>query len=519
MSKAENRVNLGSILAWSAWRYPKRMAILAEGSRRTFQELNERSNRLAQALQGLGVDKGERVGILLTNCPEFLEAYFATAKIGAWTVTLNYRLSGDELVYIINDSTPRVLILGEEFLPVVDSLRPKLHSVAHLRIVGKKTTHPYLEYEEILAKSSPEEPSVPISFEDVQLLMYTSGTTGFPKGAMITHRHLIWNSLSACVYWGLNPEDVTLTISPMFHIAGLHNITIAHLHVGGGVVLLKSFDPVAILKMIEQHRVTTLFMVPSMWRNLLGTPEIAKTDLSSLRFIFSGAAPMSAPLIQSLLEKVCKRYYQGYGLTEAGPNATYLDYPDALRKIGSIGMAFPHMELKIVNDKGEVVPQGEVGEIALRGNQVFQGYYKNPEETHKAFRDGWLLTGDLARMDEEGYLYITDRKKDMIISGGENVYSAEVERVLNLYPKVAETAVVGVPDETWGEAVKAYVILKPGEKAAESELMEFCRGRLAGFKRPKYVEFLEDFPRTSFGKISKRTLRELAKPAKKPQGK
>jgi len=228
---------------------------------------------------------------------------------------------------------------------------------------------------------------------------------------------------------------------------------------------------------------------------------------------------MPASIIQGLLEKVCKRYYQGYGLTEAGPNACYLDYKDALRKIGSIGKPFTHLELKIVNDKGEPVPQGEVGEIALRGNQVFSGYYRNPEETRKVFLEDWFLTGDLAQMDEEGFVYITDRKKDMIISGGENIYSAEVERVLNLHPSVLETAVVGVPDETWGEAVKAYVVLKAGEKATPVELIEFCRGRLAGYKRPKHVEFLEDFPRTSFGKISKRALREFLKISTKTQAK
>lgn len=511
MKKIENRVNIGSLLTWSAWRHSDQVAIIAEEKQLTYRQFNEQANRMAHALRGLGVGEGDRVGILLMNCQEFLVSYFASAKIRSWAVTLNCRLSGGELAYIINDSAPRVLILGEDFLPIIDSIRRQINSVAHYVIVGSKMKPPYLHFEDLLTKSSPEEPSIPAAFEDVQLIMYTSGTTGFPKGAMITHRHLIWNSLSACIYWGLAPEDITLTVAPMFHIAGLHNTTVAHLHVGAGVVLLKAFDPLQVLKMVARHRVTNFFMVPTMWKNLLGTPELSQLDLASLRFIFSGAAAMPASIIQGLLEKVCKRYYQGYGLTEAGPNACYLGYKDALRKVGSIGKPFPHLELKILNDKGEPVAQGDVGEIALRGNQVFSGYYRKPEETRKVFLEDWFLTGDLARMDEEGFIYITDRKKDMIISGGENIYSAEVERVLNLHPSVLETAVVGVRDETWGEAVKAYVVLKPGEKATPGELIEFCRGRLAGYKRPKQVQFLEDFPRTSFGKISKRALREFSK--------
>jgi len=507
-------VLLGDIPKRNAAFYPTKVAVVEGTVKLDFRELNRRINRLANAISGLPCRRGDRVAVLAHNCFQYVELYFACAKAGTPIVPLNYRLSGRELTYILNHSEARALFFGQKYLPVIEEIKRDLEYVAHLVCIDAAPAG-IPHYESLLKMASDAEPEVPLSEEDVAILGYTGGTTGLPKGVMTTHRNVISSCYNCAVEMRLHPETVYLNAPPLFH-AGDAMGMFAFSFVGGTNVVVDSFDPERVLRVIEEQRVTHPLLVPAMILALLRYPDVKKFDLSSLQTIIYGTAPMPfEPLLQALRVFGCG-FAQIYGATETfvpisilKPEDHLVDGPEHLMKrMLSAGRSMIGVEVRIVGDDGKELPPGQIGEIAVRGANVMKGYWKQPELTEEVLKDGWYHTGDMGRMDELQYIYIVDRKKDMIISGGENIYPKEVEDVLFMHPAVADAAVIGVPDEQWGEAVKALVIKKPGMEVTEEELIDHCKRHLASYKKPKSVEFVSELPRSTAGKVLKNVLRE-----------
>jgi len=490
---------------------PDKVALedLAQKARFTYREFNSRCNRLANVLRdSLGVERGDRIAILALNCFQYLEVFFAVAKIGAIVVPVNIRLTGHELQYIVNNCRPKVLILGREFFETVAPLKEDLQIQSYLSIEEKPPVW-LTSYEDLLSQASSRVPEVsqPVSLDDPHVILYTSGTTGYPKGSIQTHGNILWNAVNTNLALDLLSTDITLTGLPLFHTGGLHVMTTPTLHVGGTVVIQKTFDPGEALSLIHNKRVNTVFFVATMWLFMMQHEAFPKTDFSGLRITWSGGAPCPISVIEAYQKKgICFR--QGYGLTEVGPVAMVLGAEDAVRKAGSIGFPPFHSDMRVVDDEDRDVRVGEVGELIFRGPHVTPGYWEDPKATGEAIRNGWFHTGDLAKKDEDGFVYIVDRKKDMIISGGENIYPVEVENVLYRHPKIAEVAIIGVPDEKWGEVGKAIVACKEGQATTEEEILDFLKGKVAKYKIPKSVEFIGSLPRNPAGKVLKRMLRE-----------
>lgn len=479
------------------------------GRRFTYRQLNERANRLANGWRSRwDVEKGDRIAILAKNCPEYIEAFFAAAKLGAILVPVNIRLTGPELSYIFHDCEPRGAVLGEDFLETVAQIMGEISVKNYLLLDGAQadSMHPY---EDFLNLSEPDTPTLDEenSLDDPHVILYTSGTTGYPKGAIQTHGNILFNSVNANVGLDLASTDVTLCGLPLFHTGGLHVMTTPTLHVGGTVVIQRAFDAGEALKIIHEKQVNTIFFVSTMWQFMSQHQDFEKTDFSNLRLAWTGGAPCPLPVIEAYQKKGVA-FRQGYGLTEVGPDAMLLPAEDAVRKAGSIGKPPFHSALRIVDEDDRDVSPMEIGEIIFRGPTVTTGYWNKPEATAEALRSGWFHTGDLAYIDHEGYVFIVDRKKDMFISGGENVYPAEVEKVIFQHPKVADTAVFGVSDARWGEVGHAVVCTKRGESLTEQELVAFLDGKLARFKIPKSVSFADDLPRNPAGKVLKRVMRD-----------
>ena len=489
---------------------PDKVAIIDvdQKKRLTYHELNSRVNRIANAFhERLKAKKGERIAVLSEMRAEYVEMQLAAIKLGVILVPLNSRLTEKDLNYIIDDCEPQSLIFTKHYKRIVELLRPNIGVKNYIIIDSKEGGNGILSWEELIKNSLIFEPKHEevITLNDGCQICYTSGTTGFSKGAITTHGSMIWHAINAIVAWDLTSQDITLNVAPLFHVAGWCQI-IPQL-ITGGTVILKAFQPEEALSLIEKERVTFLGGVSAIWLFMMQSPEFEKTDLRSLRLAWSGGAPLP----KSVFDIYKKRgiiLQQAYGLTEGpwvtGPVSKY----DAFRKYDSIGRPLLFSDIRIVNSQGEDVAVGEVGELIFRGPHMTAGYWNRPEETKEAIRDGWFYTGDLVKMDEEGFIYIVDRKKDMYKSGGENVYPVEVENVLYSYHKVAEVAVIGVPDERWGEVGKAIVVPKPDQKITEEEIIEFCQGKLARYKIPRSVEFLDTLPRTPAGKVLKRELRE-----------
>jgi fatty-acyl-CoA synthase len=494
---------------------PEKTAIIdaATGAKLSYKELDERATRLANYLrESCGVGSGDRISILATNRAEILEAYFAAAKLTAILVPLNYRLTAPELLYILEDCEPGVLLYEREFRPLVLRLR-KAASVEHYLALdneegaeGPDETEPTYEAALLSAKTD----RVEVEHFDAEmpvLIIYTSGTTGRPKGALLSHRMLAWNSLNTNINWDLVSTDITTVHAPLFHTGGLNVLTLPLLHVGATVIILRTFDAARVLELIEEYRCTIFFGVPTMFRMMMEETLFETTDFSSLRYLISGGAPCPIPLIEAF-QKRGVAFTQGYGLTEVGPNCFKLAVEDAVRKAGSVGFPSFHSEARIVDEKGRDVERGQVGELILRGGHVCSGYWQNIEATEAALPGQWFYTGDLARQDAEGYYYIVGRAKDMIISGGENIYPAEVEAVLHDHPAVASAALIGLPDPKWGEMPVAVLIAKQNRALTPDEIVEFCSGKLARYKIPKRVVFVEEFPLLASGKVFKRALVE-----------
>nr|WP_040533836.1 long-chain fatty acid--CoA ligase [Gordonia rhizosphera] len=498
-------MDLGSWIARRSAIGPDRPAITYEGRTQTYAEFSDRVDRMAAALAAGGISPGDRVGYLGLNHPMFLTAMFATARAGATFVPLNFRLTGPELAYILGDAGVHTLFADTDLAERVDSIDTDLPVRRRVAV----TTAPGWETaEDLIMQHEPlREPYHPASSEPA-VIMYTSGTTGRPKGAVLSHGNLFWNNVNALLSFDTVTDDVTYTAAPLFHIGGLNVTTLITLQKGGHVVLAHAFDPQQALADIASHRVTTMFGVPAMFLFMSQVPEFDTADLSSLRYLVCGGAPVPEPLMRRYAERGLK-FAQGYGLTETAPLALVMGLDESERKIGAAGnKVLPLSDVRLVDASNTVVPVGEPGEICVRGPQVMVGYWRNPDATASAIDDdGWFHTGDIGREDEDGYIFVVDRVKDMVITGGENVYPAEVESVLYSHSAVAEVAIVGLPDEKWGEAVTAVVALAPDEKVTLEELREFAADQLAAYKLPLRLEFVDALPRNPSGKVLKFQLR------------
>jgi fatty-acyl-CoA synthase len=502
-------VNIFSILQEAAGASSEALALVDGDRRFTYAEVFERACGLARFLESQGIRPGDRVSILEDNSHVFFEAYFAAAGIGAILNPLNTRLAAREIGAIVSDGGSRWLIAGERFSgPVREIANPPFEGVL---FSGRA-------YEQAIQSCAGELAPAPVKADDVAQLYYTSGTTGRPKGVMLTHKNVCLHAQAAIEELDLCGSDVWGHIAPMFHLADAW-ATFAITRVGGRHVMVQRFDPEGVLRVIERERITISNLIPTMLNLMTKHERIADFDFSSLRVLLSGGAPIAHEVVKSTMQAFGCDYIQTYGMTETSPYLTVSILKEQLKRLppeeqlvfkAKTGRPFKSVELKVVDERGaEVAPDGkQVGEIRVKGETVTPGYWNKPEETRNAFEDGWLCTGDLAVMDREGYVNIVDRKKDMIVSGGENVYSTEVENVLYLHPAVLEAAVFGVPDEKWGEAVRAAVVLKPGHTATPEEIIAFCRDNLAAYKAPKQVDFLDELPKTGSGKISKKSLRE-----------
>lgn len=509
---ASNPHYLGGIGDWTrfhAERSPEREAIVFGKIRLNYRDFNARINQVANALAAQGVTKGDRVAMLLFNSNVFLEVFFACAKLGAIALPLNYRLSPAELQYILDDAQAETLIchqgLQHLISPIYDQTALKHTIVAAME--GEEVSGGP-EYEQVIANSSDAEPTTLVIQDDPLMMMYTSGTTGNPKGALLSHANPTWVAVNTMLSdLALKHDDAALTVAPLFHIGGLAIHTLPAIYIGATMVLHANFDPEETLRTVERERINVLFLLPAMWQMLSRIPDFDTHDLSSLRYLISGGAACPIPVIE-FFQKRGLPFLEGFGMTETTASACVLSNEDAVRKNGSVGKPLIHVQMRIVDPEGNDVPQGETGELVLRGPSIFLEYWNRPEDTAEAFKGGWFHSGDLARQDEEGFYYIVDRKKDMLISGGENVYPTEVEQVIYRHPKVQEVAVIGVPDDKWGEVPMALVVPKPGESLTLEELEEFCRDKLARFKTPKHLVEIDELPRTATGKILKRELRK-----------
>lgn len=489
-------------------RFPEKLAVVYKDKRLTYAEFNKRVNRLAFSLINNGIRKGDRVNTLLYNSNEQLETMFACAKIGAIFVPINYRLSAAEVDYIIQDSASHHLIYDERLENLVTQVREFNPKLDHYIVAGNAPTRTdTVNYEEFINHSNDKEPNFQINLNDIHMMMYTSGTTGKPKGAMLSHGNTVWNAINANHSIPFVEDDSTLTVAPLFHIGGMSTFTTPLIYRGGTIILDDKFDPVWTLELIEEEKITTLFLVPAMWLLLIQVPNFNDYDVSSLRLNVSGGAPCPITVIEFFQERNIP-FFEGFGMTETAPVVAILDSKNCKRKNGSVGKPPMHTEVRVVDPNERDVPVGETGELIIKGPNIMAGYWNNPVATENAIKNGWFYSGDLARFDDEGFLYLVDRKKDMIITGGENVYPVEVEQVLFKHPNIKEVAVIGVPDAKWGESVKAIAVLKDQNKSLTlEEIRQFCDGKLARFKQPIYLELIDELPRNATGKVLKTVLR------------
>ena len=503
--------NLGLFLSKRAFLSPSLEAYVeGDGSfRLTYAELNASCNRLANAFTGAGIERGERVGLLLMNSREFMESYYALAKVGAVVVPLNWRLVADELEFILKDSGTKRLIFGEEFIDTVAQLHArgdKTDVVQWLQVVDQQEVAHFSEsYQSFRDVAAEEEPEVTACDEDMLYIMYTSGTTGLPKGVVHTHNSAIWGLMSIGATAEYEANDRYLACLPMFHVGALTPLAV-NVWRGATSVVMRSFDPVRAWQLIQEEKITTGLAVPAMLNFMVQVPNFDQFDYSSLRWIMTGAAPVPQSLTEHYHE-LGIGLLQVYGLTETCGPACLMDPANALRKPGSTGRAFFHTDVRVVDEDLNDCDNGVAGEVLVKGKHIMREYWNRPEATAETLVDGWLRTGDIATMDDEGFVSIQDRIKDMIISGGENVYPAEIEGVLLSHPDIADAAVIGQNSERWGESPLAIVV-RTSDTLTQAEVLEYCQGRLARFKQPQAAVFIDEVPRNPSGKILKRILRE-----------
>jgi len=511
---------LPDILERAAKRYPDKDALVFKEDKMSFKELKDKVDRLATCLSGFGIKKGDSVAILLPNLSPCVISYYAILRIGAIVVMNNPLYSDRELEHQLNDSGAKALITMDIFGNRMIDLRQKtgIKQIIYTSVLGTevKPAEDVYEWEDILSKTSPSPPAVELSFDDVAMYQYTGGTTGVSKGAMLTHRNLSCN-VQQLASWLISPlkgglkegQGMSLSAPPFFHAFGLTAAMNSSIYLGWTQVMIPRPQPDQLLEAIGKFKPTFIFLVPTMYIGILNHPDFDKVDMKSIKFCGSGAAALPVQVIEKIQKKTGSPLMEGYGMTEASP-ITHVNPFGGLRKPGSVGVPIQNTLSRIVDLKDGItpVPVGEVGEIVFKGPQVMKGYLNMPDETAKALKGGWLHSGDLGKMDEDGYFYVVDRKKDMVVSGGYNVYPKEIEDVYLEHPKVAEAAAIGVPHPTRGEQVKLMLVLKEGKSATEEEMIKYCSDKLAKYKWPTMVEFRSELPKSAVGKILKHVLRK-----------
>ena len=480
----------------------------------TYADLNYRALAIAGYFKRTGLNKGDRVAVLARNCVEYIDLFFAAVKTGIILVPLNVRLSAAELSGMLKQTTPRLLLYEKAFEETVSKLeQDMIEKKVVLKQPSEKTELNADDYQALLESfTAGYENDTTIDPEDPLLLLFTGGTTGPPKAAVISHRAVFFNMLSEAMSWQLGPHTVAPGLLPFFHTGGWNLVTLPTIFAGGRVLISPGFDPELTLKQVEKEKCSFLFAAATMYQMISSLDYFNKADLSSLQFVMSGAAPCPVSVMEPYWNKGII-FVQGYGITEGGPNNLYmpwseLSWQQIREKSQSVGRPFLYCRAKIINDDGNEVNEGEMGELLLSGPVTFSGYWNNPAETEKTLRQGWVHTGDIARQDNEGFYYIADRKKDMYISGGENVFPVEVELAIKSHDQISEAAVVGIPDEKWGETGKAFIVLKPGAELKPEEVKSYLQDKLARYKIPREVSFVEEIPKSSVGKVLKRLLAE-----------
>jgi acyl-CoA synthetase (AMP-forming)/AMP-acid ligase II len=495
-----------SVLAHHAIRAPEKPLAVFEGQTTTYAEMADRSAALASGLADRGVGRGDVVALLSYNCPEMLETVFAANHLGAIAMPINWRLAAPEVRYILEHSGARALVADGDLLDLADEATKGIEGVLVRAVIGPSAADDWTSLADLRAGAID---AVPVGPDDVHRLMYTSGTTGRPKGVMLTHANLAWKNLAHLVEFGFTSADLGLACGPLYHVGALDLTTTTLIAAGATVIVHRAFDAAAVVDEIERSRVTTVWLAPAMVNAIMALPDVEQRDLSSVRVIINGGEKMPIPLIERIQRTFPSAWFaDAYGLTETVSGDTFLDRDSIVTKLGSVGRACLHLDLDIWDEDGRSVPPGEKGEIVLRGPKVFKGYWRDEEATARAFAGGWFHTGDIGVRDEDGYLFIVDRLKDLIISGGENIASSEVERVIYEHEAVLEVAVVARPDERWGEVPIAFVALRDGATVTADELIECCRAQLAKFKVPRDITFVDALPRNPSGKVLKRELRE-----------
>lgn len=500
--------NVMEILENTVKRYPDKVGFIGGDLRLTFKEFDGMVNRIAAGLEKHGIKRGDHVALLLGIQMEFPLSFFALMKLGAIVVPLNTRFKGEELAYEINDSESKVLIVDEEYWPFIDSVRDQLKTIEKIFYNGTHASEGTLPFSLLKGNKEDVFKRAALSESDDAAIMYTSGTTGRPKGAILHQRGFVLTAMLVSDFIQFEPEDKMICCIPLFHITGLSCLMLPPIFSGVACVYMRQFKTKDFLEIMAKEKVTQYMGVINVIWLMVNHPEFDKYDFSSFKTALFGGSPATEEMVRGIFNKLPHiQISVGYGLTECFAIATSMPYEDALRKIKAVGKCLPTVHAKIVDEEGNEVPMGAIGEIALKGAKVFKGYWKNPEATSATIVDGWVYTGDIGKIDEEGFIYVLDRKKDMINRGGEKIYSLEVENVICDNPKVLEVAVVGVPDTVMGEVVKACIAVKPGDSATEEEIKEFCAERLADYKVPKFVEFMDCLPRNPAGKVSKPELR------------
>jgi long-chain acyl-CoA synthetase len=506
-------IPFGEMLWESAQRFPEKIALVFQGQKISYRELDGLANSCANALAKLGVKKGDRVALYMTNRPEYIINLYGIARLGAVFTPMNPTYKEGEIEHQLNDAEASVLIVQESLYPLVRNVRPQLPSLREIVIVGQRAEVGTHLFRDLIRQSSPKHPPQPVLnwAEDLVALPYSSGTTGLPKGVMLTQQNLVANNIQFMSSGRITEQDTLLIFLPFYHIYGIMLLG-GGLYAGATLVIMEAFDLERSLMLAQQYGVTLYYAVPPILVTLDNSARVTQYALPRLRYIMVGAAPLAPDVAQRVQEKMQVSVLQGYGLTEASPvtHMNPVDQGQGRIKLDSVGVAVPNQEQKIVDlETGErELEVGEVGEIYVKGPHVMKGYWKAPEETARVLRDGWLATGDIARMDREGYVYIVDRKKEMIKYKGFSVAPAEVEAVLFQHTAVADCAVIGKPDAEAGEIPKALVILRPGEEVAPEALMEFVESRVAGYKKIREVEFVTSIPKTASGKVLRRILIE-----------
>jgi acyl-CoA synthetase (AMP-forming)/AMP-acid ligase II len=500
---------------------PERTAMACEGNSRTFMEMQDRVNRLANAMQAMGISQGDRIAVMAINSMEYVEAYYATAKLGGVFVPLNYRAKQEELAYMCNNSEAALLFVSERYLDLCASIRPDVRTVKHFVSIDTKAEG-MTPYADLVAGHEPDEIFTDVQDMDPTIVIYTSGTTALPKGVVLTYLGMsvyVTNTVEPADP-GAESVDVLLVSVPFYHVAGATTM-LSSVWGGRKMVILPQFDPGAWLKAVQEHKVTHSFVVPTMLKRIMEHPDFEATDLGSLKLVAYGAAPMPYEVVSRAVQVMSCGLMNAYGQTESTSSLTFLgpedhQIPDKpgeerdrkLQRLRSVGRPMEDVMVGIMDPEGNLLGPGQEGEIVAQGARVMSGYLNREQETSEAIKDGWLHTGDVGWMDDDSYLYITGRTKDLIIRGGENIAPGEIENILQQHPSVEDAAVIGVPDVEWGEEVKAIVVLKPGASATPEDLTGFVKERLASFKAPKYYSFVDELPRNYLGKVLKTDLRK-----------